>query len=106
MKRSEFKSVVSDFLIGMCDAWFEGKPIFKGIAKTVIQSNISKFDGLIEYIEDENGNVNAELLVQNLGSEIEKGMTIDLTTISPFLPQRILIITKEDIYRLIEKIKG
>lgn len=45
-------------------------------------------------------------LIENLGGILEQDYTIDLTTISPYLPNRILIISKSDINDLINEIKG
>lgn len=57
-------------------------------------------------LTDENGNVNVDGLVENLGILVEQDYTIDLTTISPYLPPRVLIISKEDINSLLNEIKG
>jgi hypothetical protein len=37
---------------------------------------------------------------------LDKDLQIDLTTISPFLPQRVLIVTKTDMNELINKLRG
>jgi hypothetical protein len=57
-------------------------------------------------ISNENGDVNIDGLVNNLGEFLDKDLQIDLTTISPFLPQRVILITKNDMQTLIEKLKG
>ena len=105
MTKSDIKAIVGNKLIRLMGEWFEGKPVFQALGITIIQSNINKFDGLIDMLTDENGNVNAELLINNLGDTLEKDMTIDLTAISPLLPHRILIITKQDIQEIVEEIK-
>lgn len=86
--------------------WFEGKPLYQALGITIIQTNVNKFDGLIDMLTDENGNVKIDLLIDNLGEYVEKDYTIDLTTISPFLPQRIIILSKEEIQDLVKTIKG
>lgn len=106
MKKNEVKKIVSDYLIKMMNDWFPDKPLIKAFGITIIQSNVNKFDGVIDMITDENGDVNIDSLVENLGDLLEKELTIDLTTISPFLPQRILIVTKSDMQTLINKLKG
>ena len=85
--------------------WFSDKPLIQAIGITVVQTNLNKFDDLLDMLTDENGNVNIDGLIENLGSIIEQDYTIDLTTISPYLPSRILIISKEDIKSLINEIK-
>lgn len=86
--------------------WFSDKPLIQAIGITVVQTNLNKFDGVIDMLTDENGQVNIDGLIENLGDIVERDYTIDLTTISPYLPSRILIISKEDIKSLIEEIKG
>lgn len=86
--------------------WFNDKPLIQAIGITVVQTNLNKFDGLLDMLTDETGQVNIDGLIENLGSIIEQDYTIDLTTISPYLPNRILIISKQDIHSLINEIKG
>lgn len=85
--------------------WFADKPLIQAIGITIIQTNVNKFDGLIDMLTDENGNVNIDALIENLGDIVQQDYTIDLTTISPYLPKRILIISKEDINALISDLK-
>lgn len=86
--------------------WFGDKPLIQAIGITIVQTNVNKFDGVIDMLTDETGEVNVDGLIENLGSILEQDYTIDLTTISPYLPSRILIISKEDIKSLIDEIKG
>ena len=86
--------------------WFSDKPLIQAIGITVVQTNLNKFDGLLDMLTDENGNVNIDGLIENLGGILENDYTIDLTTISPYLPNRILIISRDDIKGLINEIKG
>ena len=106
MKKAEVKKVVSDYLIKMMGDWFPDKPLIKAFGITTIQANVNKFDGVIDMISNENGDVNIDGLVDNLEDFLNKDLQIDLTTISPFLPQRILIITKSDMQTLINKLRG
>lgn len=86
--------------------WFADKPLVQAIGITVVQTNVNKFDGVLDMLTDENGQVNIDGLIENLGGILEQDYTIDLTTISPYLPNRILIISKSDINDLINEIKG
>lgn len=86
--------------------WFGDKPLIQAIGITVVQTNVNKFDGVLDMLTDENGQVNVDGLIENLGGILEQDYTIDLTTISPYLPNRILIISKSDINDLINEIKG
>lgn len=106
MTRTQLKDIVSKKVITLMRDWFSDKPLIQALGITIIQTNINKFDSLLDMLTDENGNVNVDGLVENLGILIEQDYTIDLTTISPYLPSRILIISKEDIKGLINEIKG
>lgn len=106
MTRTQLKDIVSKKVITLMRDWFCDKPLIQALGITIIQTNINKFDSLLDMLTDENGNVNVDGLVENLGILIEQDYTIDLTTISPYLPSRILIISKEDIKGLINEIKG
>lgn len=106
MKKSEVKKIVNDYLIKMMGDWFPDKPLVKALGITAIQANTNKFDGVIDMISDENGDVNIDGLVENLKDYLDKDLQIDLTTISPFLPQRVLIITKTDMNELVNKLRG
>lgn len=106
MKKNEVKKIVSDYLIKMMGDWFPDKPLVKAFGITAIQANVNKFDGVIDMISNENGDVNIDGLVENLKDYLDKDLQIDLTTISPFLPQRVLIVTKTDMNELINKLRG
>lgn len=103
MKINEFKSVVSDFLRKMLDNWFPDKPFVKGLGISLIDANINKFDSLIKYFENENGDIDVVGLIKNM--DLDKPIEIDLTKdISPILPNRILLITKEDLDMLLSDV--
>ena len=102
MKINDFKSVISDFLVKMINQWFEDKPFMKGIGISLIKANTNKYDNLIKLFEDENGNIDAIGMIKNMG--LEDGIKIDLQKLSPILPNRIVLITKEDINELCQQI--
>lgn len=106
MKKTEVKKIVSDYLIKLMGDWFPDKVLVRAFGITAIQANINKFDGIIDMISDENGDVNIDGLVENLGDYLDKDLTIDLTTISPLLPNRVIIITKSDMSTLVNKLRG
>ena len=104
MRTNEVKAVITKHLNKLITEWFGDKPLIQAIAKTAIQANINKYDNLLEMLTDEKGNLLIDELIDNLG--IKNGYEIDLTTISPLLPNRIVIISKEDIESLINDIKA
>lgn len=105
MTKDVLKPIVADYLDKMMDSWFEGKPLFKALGKTIVQTNYNKLDGVLDMLTDDSGNVNIDLLVKNLGDIVNEDYKIDLTTVSPFLPQRIIIISKSDIHNLIKQLR-
>lgn len=106
MTKLQIKDIISKKIITLMRDWFSDKPLIQAIGITIVQTNVNKFDGLLDMLTDESGQINTDALIENLGSILEQDYTIDLTTISPYLPNRILIISKEDINGLINEIKG
>lgn len=101
MTKKELKPIVGDFLRGMMEDWFPDMPIVKGIGLSLVDANINKFDNIIEMFEDENGNIDIENLRNNIPST---EIRISLKELSPILPNRILLITKNDMDRLFKKL--
>ena len=106
MKKDGVKKIVSEYLIELIGQWFPDKALIRAFAITAVQANVNKFDSIIDMISDENGDVNIDGMVENLSDFLNKDLEIDLTTISPFLPHRVVIITKNDMNTLINKLRG
>lgn len=104
MQTSEAKAVIVKHLNKLITEWFADKPLIQAFAKTALQANLNKYDSILEMLTDEKGNLLVDELIDNLG--IKNGYEIDLTTISPLLPNRILIISKSDIDALISDLKA
>lgn len=106
MVKSELKEIISKFMIDMMDEWFDDNQLFKALGKTVIQANVNRFDGVIDMLTDENGNVLINELIENIGDTfIGEGIQIDLTQYSSFLPPKVLLFSKSDWNNLINEIK-
>lgn len=103
MERNEFKRTIADFLKRMMNYWFEDLPLFRGLGMSVIDANINKYDNVIQMFEDEKGNIDVDNILKNIGLD---EFRIDLKSISPMLPNRILLISKEDIEELRQKMRG
>ena len=105
MKKEEFKKVLSQFLKRRVESWFLDKPFIKGLGLSIVDANVNKMDKFIELFEDENGEIDVNGLISNL-SDIKEPYKIDLTTISPLLPNRVLLITKDDFNELLYDKQG
>lgn len=106
MNKNAIKDIISKKIITLMRDWFSDKPLIQAIGITVVQTNLNKFDPLLDMLTDEQGNVNIDGLIDNLGDIVKQDYTIDLTTISPYLPSRVLIISRQDIESLINEIRG
>lgn len=97
MKRTEFKNRTSGFLKNMMCEWFEDIPLLKGLGISLVEAQINKYDSLIELFEDEKGNIDVNGIIENLC--VNEPIKIDLRQFSPMLPNRTLLITKEDLIK-------
>lgn len=100
MQINEVKTVIYNHLTKLINEWFNDKPLIKALAKTIVQANLNKYDNVLEMITNEKGDVMVDELIENMG--IVDGYQIDLTSISPLLPNRIVIISKEDIQNILK----
>lgn len=104
MKKTQVKTIISNKLIRLMGDWFGDRPLIQALGITIVQTNVNKFDGLLDMLTDEQGEVNVKDLIDNLGTILEQDMTIDLSTISPYLPKRVIIITKSDIKEITDEL--
>ena len=100
MQLNDFKQVITKHLNRLICEWFSDVPLIQALGKTIIKANINKYDNLLELLTDENGDIMVEELINNLN--IRNGYEIDLTTISPLLPNRVIIISRTDIDAIID----
>lgn len=103
MKLNDFKVVITKHFNRLINEWFNDMPLIQALAKTILKANINKYDNLLALLTDENGDIMIEELITNLN--IRNGYEIDLTSISPLLPSRVLIISKQDIENILNEIK-
>lgn len=100
MQLNDFKQVIRTHGERLINEWFNDSPVFKALAMTMLKANINKYDNYLNLLTDENGEIMIEELITNLN--IRNGYEIDLTRISPLLPSRVLILSKEDIDAIID----
>ena len=102
MKLNDFKQVITKHLNRLISEWFNDMPLIQALTKTILKANLNKYDNLLNLLTDENGDIMIEELIANLN--LNNGYEIDLTRISPLLPARVLIISKQDIENILNDI--
>ena len=104
MTKDELKPILKDFLTNMMNDWFSDKPIWKTLGNSLITANINKYDNVMDMFADEHGNIDVEGIINNIGDAMEDSFKIDLQEFSPLLPNRILLISKQDIKNLLSSV--
>ena len=104
MKKEQLKPIIQDFLHKMCEAWFTDKPLWRTLGVSLIDANINKYDNVLDMFADENGEIDVNGILNSVGDTMENAYQIDLSQFSPILPNRILLISKEDITQLLSSI--
>jgi hypothetical protein len=104
MTKDELKPILKDFLTGMMNDWFSDKPIWKTLGNSLITANINKYDNVLDMFADEHGDIDVEGIINNIGDAMEDSFKIDLQEFSPLLPNRILLISKQDIKNLLSSV--
>lgn len=99
MKKEQLKPILRDFLKGMCNEWFEDRNLLKTLGNALIEANVNKYDNILSMFENDEGDIDVNSILSNM-----EPIQIDLSKYSPLLPQRILLITKEDIDRLLKDV--
>lgn len=105
MTKDELKPILKDFLTNMMNGWFSDKPIWKTLGNTIINANINKYDSILDMFADEHGDIDVEDILNNIGDAMEESFKIDLQEFSPLLPNRILLISKDDIKSLLTSLQ-
>jgi hypothetical protein len=76
--------------------------------KVLVKQNAYKIDGMLELFADQNGNINPQDILLEYANQIdENGIIVDIKqyinndTLRNFLPNKVLILKREDILSLI-----
>lgn len=96
MKKEDLKPKIQTFLHQMMSEWFPDKNVLRGLGNALIDANVNKYDNILDMFADESGEIDVEGIIKNMDDTIE----IDLQSLSPILPNRILLITKNDLWKL------
>ena len=76
--------------------------------KVLVKQNAYKIDGMLELFTDQNGNINPQDILLEYANQIdENGIIVDIKqyinndTLRNFLPNKVLVLKREDILSLI-----
>jgi hypothetical protein len=76
--------------------------------KVLVKQNAYKIDGMLELFTDQNGNINPQDILLEYANQLdENGIIVDIKqyinndTLRNFLPNKVLVLKREDILSLI-----
>ena len=108
MKAGEVKMRISNFLLELIDVYFPGnsfrEKMVNSTLKIILKQKIYKIDTVLNLFSDKDGEINTQDIINEYSKLIdENGITFDLKEyidddmIKTFIPDKILIIKREDI---------
>jgi hypothetical protein len=112
MKAQEVKLKLVTSVNKLIDTYF-GSPIvsekmINATLKVLVKQNAYKLDNMLELFADANGDINPQdILVEYANQVDENGVVIDIKqyinneTLKQFIPNKVLIMRKEDILNLV-----
>lgn len=110
MTKEEIKKKFKEVAEMKINNWFPSDAyqdkVAKAISYTLLEANIDKYDRLLDSFTDKDGNILIFNILDILISEFED-IEIDITKYNmPFLPDKVLLITKNDLIMLKQTIMG
>lgn len=112
MKINEFKLKLTSGLNDLINVYFGESTVadkmINSTLKLIVKNNIHKLDDVMELLADKDGEINVHELVDEFVGQIdENGVHFDIKNfvksdlVKSFLPDKILVITKDDIIKLL-----
>jgi hypothetical protein len=112
MKIGELKIRLSNSVIGLIDTYFSGTALnekfINSTLKILLKQNLYKLDSMLSLFADKDGNINADEIINEYSKMIDdNGLIFDLKNfidndlIKSFIPDKALIIKREDILNLL-----
>ena len=113
MKAGEVKMKVANTAIRMIDTYFSGSAMgekfINSTLKIIVKQNLYKLDTVLNLFADQNGEINTIEIAREYANMIdEQGFTFDIKKyvdndmIKGLLPNRVLVIKREDILRMFD----
>lgn len=111
MKTGEVKMKLSNALLNIIDTYFSGngmsEKFINSTLKILLKQNLYKVDNILEMFADQNGDINVDEIISEYSKIIDdNGFTIDIKQyvqsdmIKSFMPNKILVIKRDDILNL------
>ena len=112
MKAGEFKMRIANSVMSLIDTYFGGSSMsdkfMNSTLKIILKQNLYKIDPMLDLFTNQDGEINAQDIVAEYANIIdENGYVFDLKkyvendTIKSFIPNKILVIKREDILSLL-----
>lgn len=113
MRAGEVKMKVANTAIRMIDTYFGGSSIsdkfINSTLKIIVKQNLYQLDTMLKLFSDQNGEINTSEIVREYANMIdENGFAFDIKkyidneTIKNLLPNRVLIIKRDDILTMFD----
>lgn len=113
MKLSEIKIRLSNTANSLIDTYFSENGLtekfINSTLKLIVKQNIHKIDDMLTLFTDANGEIDAEVVVNEYANMIgDEGMVFDLREhvtnplVKNMLPDKVLVIKKEDILSILK----
>ena len=77
--------------------------------KAMLKANMTKIDGVLEMFADKDGNIDAEGIIESYAEQLTNGLEIDIKKyiksdfICNLLPNKSIIIKKDDVLNIIKE---
>lgn len=112
MKSSEVKLRLTGFVNGLIDTYFSGASVkdkmINSTLKIIVKQNTWRADDMLKLFQDQNGEINMQEIVAEFANNIgDNGISIDIRDyvnnelIKSYLPNKVLLIKKDDIMGLL-----
>lgn len=112
MKAGEVKMRLSNVIMEMIDTYFSGNAMnekfINSTLKIILKQNLYKVDSILTLFTDKNGDINMQEIVEEYSKMIgDNGMVFDLKQYidndfaKSLIPDKILVIKQEDIFKLL-----
>jgi tRNA isopentenyl-2-thiomethyl-A-37 hydroxylase MiaE len=113
MKAGEVKMKVAKTAVRMIDTYFSGSSMGEKLAnstlKIIVKQNLYRLDTILNLFADQNGEINTVEIAREYANMIdEQGFTFDIKKyvdndmIKGLLPNRVLIIKRDDILSMFD----